>query len=253
MKLLSLRARSLLIALSLVAHSPLIQGCDPADAGDYTLGEDFQLDDVIRLEFSSDLEAVPADGATILEVTAMIPENADDTRRTVTLTTTAGAFIAPDGTAKATLDVKADISGAARARLRTPLALPTHATEARITATIQGYVRDTTVVFTRALPEQLRLEASPFSLPVGFDSTTMLSAMLSRDMGRPTLGAAVTFSADIGEIRAVTTSDSNGVAKATYTPGDAAPGQAVWIRAETMGTGNLVLVDSTRVYLRSPG
>jgi len=177
-------------------------------------------DRVLALTASAD--AVPADGASQVTITARIPADAAPANRTIAFTTTAGSFVGadPPGTSIA---AQADLEGEAAVTLQSG----TQPATARVEASVAGFVRTLTVRFTAALPESIEVDPGTFALAAGPGNTTTVTATLERSGGGvATQGTEVRFTAatpggaTVGEFRAVTRSDAEGQATALYTAGD---------------------------------
>jgi hypothetical protein len=209
-------------------------------------------DDVLALAASA--AAIPADGVSLVTITAVIPAGAAPANRTIAFTTTAGTFAgtSPPGTS---IEVPADVDGRAVVSLQSG----TQPAEARVQASVAGFVRTVTVRFTQALPETIDVDPGTFSLEPGFANTTTVTATLRRSGGGvATQGTEVRFTATtpagaaVGEFRAVTPSDAQGRATALYTAGDTAHRGPVTIAARVTdpatgatvaGTATLQIVD----------
>lgn len=209
-------------------------------------------DEVLALSASA--AAIPADGVSLATITAVIPAGAAPANRTIAFTTTAGSFAgtSPPGT---TIEVPADVDGRAVVALQSG----TQPAEARVQASVAGFVRTLTVRFTQALPETIDVDPGTFSLEPGFANTTTVTATLRRAGGGvATQGTEVRFTATtsagaaVGEFRAVTPSDAQGRSTALYTAGDTAYRGPVTITARVTdpatgatvaGTATLQIVD----------
>lgn len=169
-------------------------------------------------------QIAPADGLTPVELTAVVPQAAAGSSRTVTFATTVGTLSA-GSTNGSTVTVKADSSGRARVLLRSR-----SAELALVSASAgSGAVQDTTR-FVRALPETILLDASANTVKGSLDSSVMLSAFLRRSIGLVSTGTTVAFSAareegtaagtPIGQFGVPTLSDSTGLVTARFSPLD---------------------------------
>jgi hypothetical protein len=226
----------------------LFVGCGALyDDDNYLLGHELPLDSVIRLEVLPADRQIPADGASSLTFHAIIPPNADEALRTVAFSTSSGTF----DNGEPTVNVRVSLAGVAMARLRGPVRVDS----ARVTATVNRFVRDTVVHFVRALPETLTLDAGVFALGASYSSTTTLTAALHRSVGTPTAGASVSFSASdstgsaIGSFRQVSVSNEAGRATAIFTPGATPYRGPIFVRAVTQGIGGDVSAVATVVVV----
>lgn len=164
----------------------------------------------------------PADGATLTTFTVEVSPELPAGDRTVSFSTTAGTF-APQGATTAAAPVEAD------ARASVDLQSPVTLTSARVTATVEGVTRSTTVHFERAPPDAISVAADPLSVPAAADSEVTVTATLHRDLGSVTDGTIVTFRAvddagdPVGTFANVTLS-SGGTATAVFQPRTTTPG-----------------------------
>lgn len=211
-------------------------------------------DEVLALAASAD--AVPADGASQVTITARIPADAAPANRTLAFTTTAGSFVGadPPGTS---IQVQADLEGRAEVTLESG----TQPATARVEASVAGFVRTLTVRFTPALPESIEVDPGTFALAAGSGNTTTVTATLERSGGGvATQGTEVRFTATdpagatVGELRAVTPSDAQGQATALYTAGDTAYRGPVTITARvTDPASGATVTGSATLQIVDPG
>lgn len=186
------------------------------------------------LQFVAAPERAPADGATLSTFTAAISPSLPAGSRTVTFQTTAGTF-AP--ASMPSVQVSAGAGGNASADLVSPRQITT----ARVTATVNGVSRETSIRFERALPNVITANVD---MPVATASATTrikVTATLLRNVGMVTDGTLVTFRAaradgtPAGLFTNVTTT-TNGVATADFLPG-AGPAGPVTITVGAQDTG----------------
>lgn len=183
----------------------------------------------------------PADGATLTTYTVQVSPSTPQASRTVTFTTTNGAF-APSGAT--TIQVPVDAGNRASADLRSPNQIGT----GRVQATIEGVTQEVSVSFERALPNAIVVAASPSSVPAAADSTVTITATLLRNIGSVSDGTLVTFRAvrddgtPVGRFTNITRTAS-GTAMATFLPGAGAAGLVTVIAGAegTSVTGSVVV------------
>lgn len=168
------------------------------------------------IQFVRAPERAPADGATLTTYTVQVSPSIPQASRTVTFTTTAGAF-APSGATN--VQVPVDGGNRASADLKSPAQIGT----GRVQATVNGVTREVSVSFERALPNAIVVTANPDTVPAAADSKITVTATLLRDIGNVSDGTLVTFSAPVGRFTNVTRT-TNGVATADYHPGAVTPG-----------------------------
>jgi hypothetical protein len=208
------------------------------------------------LALSASAAAIPADGVSLVTITAVIPSDAAPANRTIAFTTTAGSFAgtSPPG---ASIEVPADVDGRAVVFLQSG----TQPAEAQVQASVAGFVRTVTVRFVQALPETIEVDPGTFSLEPGFANTTTVTATLRRSGGGvATQGTEVRFTATtpagaaVGEFRAVTPSDAQGQATALYTAGDTTHRGPVTITARVTdpATGATVAGTATLQIVEPP-
>jgi hypothetical protein len=209
--------------------------------------------DVITLKATPN--PVAADGlqGTGTRLTATISPSIPQRLRTVTFTTSAGQFttdLVNSDTKKA--QVTADSGNVATVQLISDVAVT-----ANVTATVAGVSARVNVEFTRALPDQIFVQASPNSVTVvGADSTT-ITVLLMRSVGQVSPNTIVTYSAvdsagttigtfsDIVPATVDTTDTSTNPrlkATAKFNPDDTAATGAATITATVGGvTGKIVI------------
>ncbi len=135
------------------------------------------------IQISTSISQAPADGATVVQVTATVPPELPQADRTVTFTTTAGTLLQATATAdasnRAIVDLRAD------SRIVTAV----------LRATAGGSTAQTTLPFVRALPESIIV--NPAASTIKADGTTQvaITADLRRDVGTVTEGTVVEFTA----------------------------------------------------------
>lgn len=184
--------------------------------------------DVIRI--SAPHSPVPADGASITQVSADIAPSLPAGQRSVKFTTSIGVFT--NNTAEIT--VTASSTNRAVADLRASSVPGT----ARITASVAGVTAETSLTFVPALPEALTLNVSALAMKPTEEIT--VTSTLTRTVGAVTAGRLITYTATdaagsvVGLFRNVTVSGATGTATAVFFANGAAPG-LVTIRATTPG------------------
>lgn len=229
----AMRIRDILLLLLLV----LACSCDTAPFNEKPFHEpdryeNFDPDQVIK-KFTVEPSPIDADGASRATLTVEIPKDADT--RTVTFTTTAGTLV---GAKEGKLEVKANSMGKAEAFLQSPL----RQGSATVTASIGGVVKQEPASFQRALPEDAHVDFGAFALKASLLNEVLVTVRLTRQMGTPTPGTAVKFSATADDttgltfdnFRSVTTSDSNGVVTAQFSVGNTSYRGKVTVRAEVI-------------------
>ncbi len=192
--------------------------------------------DILRVNISG--QVAPADGATSTAVTVQLNPDLLPSQQVVSFTTTAGSFSAVGSVV--TTDVRAGSDNLARVLLVSPREPAT----ATVTASVSGFVGRTTVTFEAAAPDSLSLSVSgSLKITASFSSKLTVRAQLYRDVGTPTRGAEVRFSATsdssgaaFGYFSGVTPSDASGLATAEFTPGNTAERGEATIRAWVAGT-----------------
>ena len=192
------------------------------------------------LSLSLSRRQVPADGASVVEVTGTVDPDTRGDARKLTFTTGAGVFT--DGGAK-TVTVTANEQGVATVGLRAP----TEAGVVRVRVNTGTVERVDSVYFTRAAPEQVLVEPEKFSVQTGIKNEIRVTAQLRRAPGVATPGTLVTFRAvregtqeEVGQFGVATLSDANGVVTVRYTPGNSAAPGPVRIIATAAGANGPV-------------
>ncbi len=167
----------------------------------------------------ADGDQVPADGATRTRIVARVPAELPDASRTVTFTTTDGAFGTNQvpGTLGQVATVKADASNTAIVDLRSPLTPVT----AGITAAASNWTARTALTFVRALPDTVFVQAGAAAVPRAGTSAITVTALLIRTVGQVSDNTVVTFEARDAS-GAVVGSFAN-VTLATPDPSDPSP------------------------------
>lgn len=137
--------------------------------------------DVIQL--STSVPEAPADGQTVIQVTARIAPELPQGDRTVTFTSTAGTLLQTSATAdasnRATVDLRAD----------------TKIVTAVLRATVSVVTADTTVRFVRALPDYIIVSPAASTLKRDGTQQVLITVDLRRNVGTVTEGTVVKFSA----------------------------------------------------------
>jgi hypothetical protein len=178
------------------------------------------------IQFVSAPAKAPADGATLSTFTVAISPSLPSGSRQVTFTATNGKFQPGD---VSSIPVPTDAGGRASADLKSPREITT----ARVTATVNGVSRETSIRFERALPDRITVAVDPATAVVGASTKIRVTATLLRDIGLVTDGTVVTFRAEsadgtqVGVFTNVTTSTASGTtstASADFFPGTTPPG-----------------------------
>jgi hypothetical protein len=192
--------------------------------------------DILRVSISE--QVAPADGATTTAVIVQLNPDLLPSQQIVSFTTTAGSFSTLGSVV--TTDVRAGSDNAARVLLVSPREPAT----ATVTATVSGFVGRTTVTFEAAPPDSLSVSVSgTLKITASFSSKVTVRAQLYREVGTPSRGAEVQFSATddssgnaFGYFSGVTPSDASGFSSAEFTPGNTAERGEATIRARVAGT-----------------
>lgn len=201
-------------------------------------------DSIIQL--SSSTSSAPADGATRVQITALIAGGIPSGSRNVSFSAGGGTFasnttadarnasVTPDGGNRAIIDLIA----------------PLTAQSVRVTATVNGVSATTVVAFTPAPPD--RIFVSPASAVIGPAANNVISVSLLRDVGVAAANQVVTYAAKdangnpVGTFSDVQLSTQNAgqtlaVSSATYNHSGGAPG-LVTIEVRSGGvTGQAVI------------
>jgi|GEM_PF-6706440 len=189
------------------------------------------------LTVSTDLPSIPADGASMICVTAHIPQNADPSKRTITLETNAGKW-KEDG--QKSINIFANSNGDVITDLQSDLKPQAIRIRASIPTII---IQEVNLSFERAYPETIILDPGCFGLKATFTDTTQVKAILKRQIGKPSEETVVNFSATtnegapIGNFRSLTFSDQDGIASVLYCGGATTYRGVVTIKA-TVDTPN---------------
>ncbi|MCP4003750.1 MAG: hypothetical protein GY725_06095 [bacterium] len=173
---------------------------------------------------SSETDTIPADGVSIVDLEIQVegPVQASDK---VTVTTTDGTLLAPGASGKS-ITVELNDGGAGAAQLRSS----TTVGDALLAASLGDGTAELTIAFSVATPSTIAVDPGAFQLVAGFDSSTKVTARLSREPGQgsPSAGLILEYSArddlgsPIGVFRDVRPSDNNGESSAMFSAGDAA-------------------------------
>jgi hypothetical protein len=201
--------------------------------------------DLIALAASPD--SAPADGVTAVHVIAAIAPGLAAGQRTVTFTTTLGAFA--DSQARTTM-ATADSSNHATVDLASP-----SAGQARVTGTVAQTSAQTTATFTPALPDSIIVSPDKPAIKASLDDSTTVTVTLLRSVGTVTKGTVVSYrvvdsqSRDLGFlIRSVSPSNDMGVSQAVVIAGNTSfRGTATIVAtvagASAVGQANLEVVN----------
>lgn len=189
------------------------------------------------LALSVSAPSVPADGATVLQVSGVVDPDTRGDRRQLTFSVSGGVLTEGDGK---TVTVAADEDGTARVGLRAPA----DPGVARIRLTVGSITRQDSVLFTRAVPESITVEPERFAIAAGLQNEIRVTVQLRRVIGRVSPGTQVGFRAfragtniEAGRFGVPSLSDANGVVTVRYTPGDTSYRGPVRIVAIFTGEG----------------
>jgi hypothetical protein len=192
--------------------------------------------DIIRVARSA--ATAPADGASIVRITATIAPGLPEGRRGVRFTTTLGFF----ENQQKSIDLTADGANTAVADLRTEQT--TGVANIRATLIPDGVSAPTSVEFVQALPDRIFVSADDpqVSASAGTPKSTIIRAQLLRNIGKATDKTLVVYTAtnaaggNVGTFSKVELSNPEGLSTATFTPGPSATPGIVTIRATVNGT-----------------
>jgi hypothetical protein len=189
-----------LLTAATACHSP----------DDYLLSPS-RLDQVLNVTLSA--TTIPADGVSVVTITAQLDRRTDADKRSVTFTTTAGTLIA-GGSEGASITIQADSAGTATAELRSSTTTAT----ARLQVTVGSVSRTASVAFL-GLPREELFEASlsRASVPADGFSTTVITVTLRRP--GTLLQRAVRFETSLGTFIAPGQPNSRAVTLTAETTG----------------------------------
>lgn len=211
---------------------------------EYNIGEGYDLDDVLKFEILSNSHEIPADGFSKITLRAVIPQNTDSDKRTVTFATTSGKFVGGSNTHS----VLADSKGSALVMLQSTQFIDT----AIVTVNIANFKREEQIVFTQALPSSIRLDANTFELKASLSISTTITAILERLIGVPTIGTEVQFTTKpdtVGLFRKDTLSNKDGIASVIFSAGNTNFRGLLTIQARVNGTP---VTGETQINIVSP-
>lgn len=195
------------------------------------------------VRFVSAPVTAPADGATLTAFTVAVSPQVMNQK--VTFTASLGSFI--DSPASV------DTNNTATGHLMSPGTIGS----ADVTASIDGFTRDTAVQFLRALPNRITVGVNNPVLAAGDTANAVVTAQMLRDVGHVTPGAVATFSAadaggnSVGFFTSAqqSTTDATGTVTTQFFPGATAlPGQ-VTITVTTPGDGGITIKSSVVVEI----
>ncbi len=197
------------------------------------------LDPADIIQLSASAAEAPADGATILQITAMVAPGLAGTDRQVTLTTTRGTFPLSTPPDQQTIQATADAGNRATVDLKAGTEVDT----AVIRATVAGVTGETRVRFVPALPDFIVLKPDSVTLKADNTAKVHLVAELHRSLGHVTRGTVVQFSAVIAGTttpvaliyRNVTPSDENDEAEVDVFAPTSTPQMTVTLLATAPG------------------
>ena len=189
-----------------------------------------------------------ADAASTLPLTVAIDTATPADKRSITLSTTAGAF-ATSNSQSTTLTP--DATGIANSLLRAPA----DSTAVIVTATVNGVSVSRTVTYRRAMPDVVDVVPDQLELDVASSRELALTAYLRRTVGKPSPNLRVAFTAveanaagkSVGAfIPSTAVSDGNGVATTKFTLTDTSMRGPIRIRASVAQT---IVIGETMVTL----
>lgn len=174
--------------------------------------------------------SAPADGATLVQITATITKPHSSSLPSVHVSTSAGVFVPAN--ANATF-VPVDRDGVATALLRTPR--EAGRADIRTSGRTTQIVRQ--IIYTPAPPDTAVLETSAVTIKANTAAELTVTARLTRRTGFVTPGYVVTFydsvpgaQRQLGNFSSSTLSGADGVVTARYAPGiSAACGRMVLV------------------------
>lgn len=230
--------RNYLLRWPLLAVLALLPGCDDGTT---------DPNDPRVLSLSLSAASAPADGATLVHVTASVDPDTRGDRRSLTFTVSGATLTEGDGKSAT---VTADEDGIARLSIRAPQ----EPGMARVRLSVQNIVRQDSVEFTRALPQRLDVEPEKFALSAGVKNELRVAAQLRRATGRVSPSTPVTFrafqagtSTEVGQFGVASPSDANGVATVRYTAGSTSYRGPVRIVASAPGEGAAQVIGETMI------
>lgn len=185
-------------------------------------------DDLIK--FAVVPVAPEADGQTPVNVTAELSSSVPHASQTVEFTAATGFVGAAPGAT--TISVVAD---ATTRRATAEVKPPTTAQRVRVTASLNGFPRDTAIAFIDALPRAIIL--TPDAIAITNTQSTIVRARLVRSVGKVSPGTFVKFEAVdengslAGVMRDVSPSDTDGIATARFDAAGILGATIVTIRA----------------------
>ena len=199
-------------------------------------------------------DTATADGASLTRVVATLEPLIADSLTHVTLSTTAGIFTV---TGNSTATVIADKGGMALVYLRSP----SDSTTAVVTAQSNAEMVTHTITFARAQPQWLSVSPAEFTVKSGYGNEVTFTATLHRNVGTPSPGIRLTFSASdttaahapLGSFIVSGPSDSGGAVTARYSPGETDYRGRVIVTVNTLSVGMTpALSDTTSVLVVAP-
>jgi hypothetical protein len=202
------------------------------------------------IKISTSVASAPADGMTVVQVSATVAPNLPEADRAVAFTTTAGTFV--DSNTKQTTRT-ADASNRATVDLKVDSSIVT----AVLRATAGVATAETTLPFVQALPDFIVVDPKADKIKSDGTEKVAIEVKLYRNVGKVTQGTVVTFSAvdDAKKpvsllFRDVTPSNADGLVTANVIAPDNTPAGTVTIRAivkvgttEIVGEEKIVVVD----------
>jgi hypothetical protein len=189
-----------------------------------------------------------ADDVSVVLLTASLTHPTKQGPTAVVFTTTLGIFAA---TGTTSVPASVDTTGHAFAYLRAPR-IPG---VTRVSASYGTMVLSDTILFTRADPDTILVEASSFAVDSGPSHELLVSAVLRRSVGLPSPGIEVQFFAapNTGSptFGIPSLSDATGRASARFSPGNAPTGQII-LTASALRNDSTIVSGHTSVQVVSP-
>lgn len=194
-----------------------------------------------------DSTTATADGTSVMSITALVDTTALLAGSTVTISASAGTLL-PSGNS---VTVAVDSTGVARAQLRAP----TDSAVARIVATFGTSVRTDSIIYRRALPDEIHVATTAGILSILGRNTAPITVALVRRFGLVSPNTPVSFTSyalgkpatPVGIVSPTVAYSGSSGATATFLPDTAYTG-AVVVRAQTSGR-NGALTDSVIIYV----
>lgn len=152
-------------------------------------------EEVIGIQFVNEVNSIPADNNSTIEVRAYISVNADDDKRTIKFETTAGVFTENNEKeievkAEDTLELNNEKFLSSKVFLKSS---NTVTEEVVLTAEIELFPARKSISFTEAQPTSIELSADKFGIFNDFSSEVNLTSVVRSQTGFPSSGSRVSF------------------------------------------------------------